>query len=199
MSSLFAPILLVLMTAASGYGVAAGAGECVDARQAQSESAHALCRDVLARARQRSDHATALTALFQLAILAREAGRYDRAERLHAEIQQEPEFAARWLSQYRLAREQGILAHVRRDSSSALTFFRGALALASQHDDPALIARSHNDLGNAYRHIGAHQEALDAYTTSLEMKRNLGEEQLGSTLNNIADLLTDLGDLERAE
>ncbi len=199
MSSLFAPILLVLMTAASGYGVAAGAGECVDARQAQSESAHALCRDVLARARQRSDHAAALTALFQLAILAREAGRYDRAERLHAEIQQEPEFAARWLSQYRLAREQGILAHVRRDSSSALTFFRGALALASQHDDPALIARSHNDLGNAYRHIGAHQEALDAYTTSLEMKRNLGEEQLGSTLNNIADLLTDLGDLERAE
>ncbi|RFF31545.1 tetratricopeptide repeat protein [Wenzhouxiangella sediminis] len=199
MSSLFAPFLLALISAVSGSEPTANAGDCVKARQQQSESAASVCRSALTLARERNDHSAALTALFQLAILAREAGRYAEAERLHAEIQRTPEFSGQWLNQYRLAREQGILAHVRRNSSSALTFFRGALALASQHDDPALIARSHNDLGNAYRHIGAHQEALDAYTTSLEMKRNLGEEQLGSTLNNIADLLTDLGDLGRAE
>lgn len=174
-------------------------GSCIEARQNQSEDAEAICREALAAARERHDHTANLTALFQLAILARESGRYDQAEQIHAEVQQAPGFTERWINEYRLAREQGILAHVRRDSSSALTFFRGALALARQHDDRQLVARSHNDLGNAYRHIGAQREALNAYTTSLHMKRSLGESQLGSTLNNIADLLTDLGDLEKAE
>lgn len=178
---------------------ATNADDCVAARQAQSEDAVSICQSALDEARARDEHSAAITTLFQLAILAREAGRYDAAERRHGEIQQEPGFSRQWLNQYRLAREQGILAHVRRDASSALTFFRGALALASQNNRGELIARSHNDLGNAYRHIGAQQEALDAYVTSLEMKRELGGAQLGSTLNNIADLLTDLGDLERAE
>lgn len=199
MSSLTALILALAIAAASGAGAGANAQDCVSARQAHEDAAPSLCRSALAEARRRSDHTAALTALFQLAILARESGRYDEAESRHAEIQQSPGYSEQWLNQYRLAREQGILAHMKRESSSALTFFRAALALASQHEAPALIARAHNDLGNAYRHIGAQREALESYTTSLEMKRALGEAQLGSTFNNIADLLTDLGELEQAE
>lgn len=203
-SSLFIRVFTILIAAlsitATARGVQASAAEdCIAARQARTGTALSVCLSALAAARAKDDHAAALVALFQLAILAREAGRYDEAEARHGEIQQIPGFSGQLINQYRLARDQGILAHARRDSASALTFFRGALALASRHGDRALVARSHNDLGNAYRRIGALQEALDAYTTSLEMKRELGETQLGSTLNNIADLLTDLGDLERAE
>jgi tetratricopeptide (TPR) repeat protein len=191
---------VLFLSALSAVGLAeTDSAACIEARQQQSDRAESICRSVRQAARERGDQEAALISLFQLAILAREAGRYEDAETLHAEIQREPFFSRDWINAYRLAREQGILAHVRRDATSALTFFRGALALARQHDERELIARSHNDLGNAYRHIGAQPEALEAYTTALSMKRELGETQLGSTLNNIADLLTDLGDLERAE
>lgn len=86
MSSLFVPILLVLSSASPGSGSTASAADCVDARQAQSLSASSLCRRTLTAARGDDDRSAALTALFQLAILAREAGRYEEAEQRHAEI-----------------------------------------------------------------------------------------------------------------
>ncbi|AKS41491.1 tetratricopeptide repeat protein [Wenzhouxiangella marina] len=175
------------------------APDCVEARQSHHAEAEAICQRELAEARGRGDAPDERRALFQLSILARLHGDHDRALSLHEAIQRSQGFADDWQAQYRLAREQGILAYAQGQSANALTFFRAALAQARARGDRELEARSLNDLGSAYRRLGAEDEALDAYRRSLELKRELGDAQIGTTLSNIADLLVRLGDPGQAE
>lgn len=189
-------LLLALMPA---WAEANGSRECLQARQAGSDQAEKLCLQAWQDARQQRRPEQARDALFQLAIIARQQGRYQEARQYYDQIQREFQSDADWTMHYRLARERGILAHLHDDATGALTLFRGSLAIATEHEDQHRIARSLNDLGNAYRHIGANREALDAFTQSLALKREQSDQQLGSTLNNIANLLTDMGDYDRAE
>lgn len=176
-----------------------GEPDCVDARQQGLAQAEEICLDELRGAELAGDADLTQQSLFQLAMLARSRGDVDQAARWHEDIQRRAWFAGSWQAQYRLAREQGILAHAQRDSASALTFFRAALGLALEQRDQELIARSYNDLGTAYRHIHALPEALNVYRQSLAIKRELDDRQMGTTLSNIGDLLASLGELDQAE
>ncbi|MCH8479460.1 MAG: tetratricopeptide repeat protein [Wenzhouxiangella sp.] len=173
--------------------------DCLDARQAGKVGAAEICQAEWRRAEAAGDFVTAAHALFQLAILARRHGQFGEAQSHLQTIALMPGTDEDWPPQYRLAREQGILAHVQRQPAQALSFFRSAQALARVHQDPDRVARSLNDLGNAYRHIGANREALDAYIQSLEIKRQGDDRQLGTTLNNIADLFREIEDHRQAE
>ena len=173
--------------------------DCLASRTQQSHSAEQICRQELSWARENGDAQMAQRAMFQLAILARSHADDEQARYWHGEIQDQPGFSLDWRAQYRLAREQGILAYSLRDSASAMTFFRAALSLAETHDDPEFQAISLNDLGTAYRHIDAEKQALDAYSKSLAIKRRLNDSQIGTTLSNIADILAGLDELDQAE
>jgi two-component system, sensor histidine kinase ChiS len=190
---------LLLAAIFLAMAMTAAANECVTARQSGDPLAMTICQDEWQRARQAGDVSGTAEALFQLAMLSRRQGEFSQAADFLEEIALLDPLDADWTSQYRLAREKGILSHVQRQPANALGFFRSALALARGHDDLERVARSLNDLGNAYRHIGASRQALDAYVQSLTLKRANNDEQIGTTLNNIADLFADLGEPEQAE
>ncbi|TVR94736.1 MAG: tetratricopeptide repeat protein, partial [Wenzhouxiangellaceae bacterium] len=173
--------------------------DCVEARQAGQAVAVEICQAERHQAQAAGDFPAAAQALFQLAILARRQGAFGEAQNHLQTIALMPGITEDWPTQYRLAREQGILAHVQRQPAQALSFFRSAQTLARLHQDGERLARSLNDLGNAYRHIGANREALDAYIQSLEIKRQVDDRQLGTTLNNIADLFRELEDYRQAD
>jgi PAS domain-containing protein len=105
----------------------------------------------------------------------------------------------RWMHDYRLARRRGILAYRQSDIATALTHFRAALSLAIERGDTTTEGQSRNDIGNALRRSGRYREALEAYTSSLALKRRGNETQLGALLNNIGDLHRDLDDPAAAQ
>lgn len=192
-------VLITALVAALNPAGADSLADCVVARQAGKAGAVEICQAEWRQAQAEGDFQTAAQALLQLAILARRQGEFGEAQNHLQRVALMPGIEEDWPTQYRLAREQGILAHVQRQPAQALSFFRSAQALARLHQDGERVARSLNDLGNAYRHIGANREALDAYIQSLEIKREMDDRQLGSTLNNIADLFRELEDYRQAE
>lgn len=83
---------------------------CIDARQSDDIRAGEICQSEWRRAQCTDDTMAAAQAPFQLAILARCQGEFTRAENHLQSIALMPGIDRDWPTQYRLSREQGILA-----------------------------------------------------------------------------------------
>lgn len=100
--------------------------------------------------------------------------------------------------EFRLHRRRGILAYREDHFAQALNQFRAALDVARDNQDLLGQAQAQNDLGNGLRRIGDYRAALEAYRASLQIKRRVGDPQLGPLLNNLGDLYQDLAEPEQA-
>ena len=87
-------------------------------------------------------------------------------ERLLAELGDAAETAA---VRAELVYTLGGLYHWKKDHARALELLEQALALARQLEDRRLEAWIHNGLGNVYRDLGRHDEAIAAYQRALEL------------------------------
>ncbi len=194
-------------------GMLAVAAASAAAPQAEIDAAVARCRDLQqpqpAEAAAACDAAYALLDPLVQGELAEEmlfrrsdaqitTGGFAAAAATLDRVAAMPVEAGRWMHDYRLARRRGILAYRQERYVEALPLFRMARELAAAHADETAIAQSWNDLGNALRRIGDYRGALDAYLSSLELKRRDGDAQLGALYNNLGDLYRDLGDTAEA-
>ncbi|HEX6600309.1 MAG TPA: tetratricopeptide repeat protein [Gemmatimonadaceae bacterium] len=83
------------------------------------------------------------------------------------------------------------------DASAA---FARALDMASQADDPLVLARATNNLGTIANLQGDHERALSHYRLALPTFQRLGQRRgLASSYHNLAITYRDLGELEESD
>lgn len=74
------------------------------------------------------------------------------------------------------------------------------IELASQHHDPARLARARTNLGLVHLTAGRHSEALRSCTAAVEIDEAIGDEfALARDLGNLANVHEALGELDTAE
>ncbi|MBN8741049.1 MAG: hypothetical protein BGP24_20205 [Lysobacterales bacterium 69-70] len=184
--------------AASPAEVDAAVARCRDLQQPQPAEAAEACDAAYALLDPLVQGELAEEMLFRRSDAQIATGGFAAAAATLDRVAAMPVEAGRWMHDYRLARRRGILAYRQERYVEALPLFRMARELAAAHADEAAIAQSWNDLGNALRRIGDYRGALDAYLSSLELKRRDGDAQLGALYNNLGDLYSDLGDTAEA-
>ena len=94
----------------------------------------------------------------------------------------------------------GVAAFRLGELTEAETAFSRALELAGEADDPLLVARVSNNLGNIANMQGRHERALSHFRTALPMYQRLGQKQgLAESHHNMAITFRDLDELEEAD
>ncbi|HEX5970383.1 MAG TPA: tetratricopeptide repeat protein [Gemmatimonadaceae bacterium] len=82
----------------------------------------------------------------------------------------------------------------------ATVAFARALDMASQSDDPLVLARATNNLGTIANMQGDHERALSHYRLALPTFQRLGQRRgLASSYHNLAITYRDLGELEESD
>ena len=175
------------------------AARCRELQTTQPAQAIDLCEQAFAALDPRVDAELAEEMLFRRSDAQAATGDFAAAAATLQRVAALPAQAAHWMREFRLARRRGILAYRQEKFGDALLQFRQARELALAHSDETSLAQSWNDLGNALRRIGDYREALNAYLSSLELKRRGKDEQLGPLYNNLADLYRDLGEFDTAQ
>lgn len=102
-------------------------------------------------------------------------------------------------SRYEIIRRYGLLDYRHEEIPRALERFECALSLAKTLGDRAAIAKQLKNSGSARRRLGDYMTALVQLQRSLDMMRLDGDPDIGSVLNNIADIHRDSGRLKQAE
>ena len=184
--------------AAPSAEVEAAVARCRDLQQSQPAEAAAACDAAYALLDPLADGELAEEMLFRRSDAQIATGGFAAAAATLDRVAAMPVEAGRWMHDFRLARRRGILAYRQERYVEALPLFRMARELAAAHADDTAIAQSWNDLGNTLRRIGDYRGALDAYLSSLELKRRDRDAQLGALYNNLGDLYRDLGDTAEA-
>ncbi|MGV3619913.1 MAG: serine/threonine-protein kinase [Archangium sp.] len=97
-----------------------------------------------------------------------------------------------------LFNNQGVLAHLRGQFAAAVDAHKNALELRTQlfGDTHPLVARSHSNLGAAYRALGRLDEARIEYEQALSIEEKTldpSHPQVADTLNNLGNVLNAQG------
>jgi tetratricopeptide (TPR) repeat protein len=79
------------------------------------------------------------------------------------------------------------------DNSKAIETFQDALQVAQKLDDTHFVAGSYNGLGNVYRTLGRHQEAIDAYQQAIDL-----DPDYASPWNGLGSVYHDMSRHEEA-
>ncbi|TDR38998.1 tetratricopeptide repeat protein [Tahibacter aquaticus] len=172
---------------------------CRELQTRQPAQAIDVCEQAFAALDPRADAELAEEMLFRRSDAQAATGDFAAAAATLQRVAGLPAAAVHWMREFRLARRSGILAYRQEKFGDALLKFRQARELALAHSDETALAQSWNDLGNALRRIGDYREALNAYLSSLELKRRGKDEQLGPLYNNLADLYRDLDEFDTAQ
>ncbi len=83
------------------------------------------------------------------------------------------------------------------DASSGLKYFRDSIEIKTKANEKNLteIAKSHYFIGKSYKLLGKPKESIDNLIESLNMVRQMGDQQRAAEiLNNIGLTYRDLGD-----
>ena len=146
------------------------------------------------------DRATRATALYNGAMLAAEAGEYERAASWGAEAEHLFEAAEDPLGAARAITVQGSAAKYAGDAGRAEERYATALAIRRRLDDRSGIAVSLNNLGVLATERGDYRSARTRYRESMAIKRDLDDERgIAVTLMNLGDVAVLEGDLPAAE
>ncbi len=122
-----------------------------------------------------------------LGIIARLAGGYDEARKLHEKgLEIRRQLADRWAIAVSL-NNLGNVALDQGNPSEARAFLEEAVALQRQVGDKYYIANALNNLANVIRRLGDFPQAFKLYRESLQLNRDLGDRWA------LAYLLEDIG------
>lgn len=117
-------------------------------------------------------------------------GHFEQALAISRELHNEP-FEASVLDN--VASTYGMLG----DLKKQVELDNAALAIQRRRNDRINLAMTLNNIGVAYSNLSDYQKAMDAYTSSLNLKHELGMDE-SVELNNIAWIYSTTGDYENA-
>ncbi|TXH73830.1 MAG: tetratricopeptide repeat protein [Lysobacteraceae bacterium] len=125
------------------------------------------------------------------------AGDFEMAEQALA-CATEAESERDWRGRYETMRLYGVLEYRRERIDAALTGFECALEIAERHQDRPGIAKQTKNIGAALLRLGDYGGAQAALERSLAIQRADRNPEIGSALNNLADLYRQQNDPETA-
>ena len=94
---------------------------------------------------------------------------------------------------------RGGIAFKRGDYAAATEHHLGSLRVAEEVDNAPLRARSWNNVGIVYKHVGSHEDARDAFQRAHDLFVELGDERSRlAALGNLSSAYRELGEFARA-
>ena len=134
-----------------------------------------------------------LGAFYELALSHELVGNWDEAtENLERVVSLDPKFGAALFALGRVQIKKG-------RSEKALEYLTGALSQSILSGNREAEATVRNAIGLAHFYLDRHDDALNHYSQSLEIKRDIGDERgMSATLSNMAVVYQVRGDFDRS-